>query len=122
MDQALDNKIADPEVRALVKREAKGYDLNLARVGGFKWIPSPVQIEDTEEQNGEEEPIIEKRSVVSEEEEAEKARFFQLITILGTVSYTSTSTTTTTVGTVAITGTTSECPSGSITDYMSTCG
>jgi len=119
MERALEF-IEDADKRNLVKREAKTYGVNLARVGGFSWIPTPVQEAHDEEEI--EQPIVEKRSAPEEDEATRKARFFNLITILGTVSTTSTSYTTSTIGTVAISGTTSQCPSGSITNYLTLCG
>jgi len=114
--------IDDPVIQDIVKRDArKMNNFNLARYGTFKWIPSPVQ-EEEEDAVEVEAPVVEKRSVPSDDDAGDRARFFNLITVVATTTSTSTITTTTTFGTVAITGTSSQCPSGSITDYLSACG
>jgi len=109
------------ELRHVIKRSADNIGLDLRDFNRATWIPSRSLDADPRKLDDEEESIHDE-SVEKEDEDVGKARFFRpLITLKGTSTTTTTSTITSTVGTVGVTGATSECPSGSISDYLSKC-
>ena len=107
-------------VKKMVKRAMgdKGMDDNGM---DYIWNPTPVKGEESDEEETEYIQEVKRSVPESDDVVVDKARFFNLITLVNTYSYTSTSTSTSTIGTVTITGTKSECPSATITDYFKKC-
>ena len=108
------------EVKEVIKRSVDELDIDVSKYGVAAWIPSKpekvdkrsIELDDEEESIG-----VAQDNFIQERQ----GRFLNYVTIRGTETKTTTSTVTTTIGTVGITGGTSECASGSITDYIKKC-
>ena len=108
----------DEGLKEVVKTTIEDLEMDPTKYRVAKWIPSKPEKVEKRSLGEEEEPL----TIVNEKITGmQRGKRLAYLTIQSVSWLTTTFTKTTSLGTIGVTGTTSECGSTSITDYLSTC-